>query len=86
MALNPPPTNIPRSFLDKIDVVGYFKELNNYLRQVSDRLKGTVPIGGIILWSGGDVPANYNVCDGTNGTVDLSSVPVLGLNYIQRIS
>lgn len=32
-----------------------------------------VPIGGIILWSGllGSLPANWQLCDGTNGTPDL---------------
>jgi hypothetical protein len=33
-----------------------------------------VPIGGIIQWAGleVDIPANYQACDGTNGTPDLA--------------
>ena len=30
-----------------------------------------VPIGGIIIWYGLDVPPNWAVCDGNNGTPDL---------------
>lgn len=31
------------------------------------------PIGGIVMWSGliADIPTNWNLCDGTNGTPDL---------------
>ena len=31
------------------------------------------PIGGIIMWAGAlaDIPAGWNLCDGTNGTPDL---------------
>lgn len=34
---------------------------------------GTVPIGGIIMWSGNiaDIPDNWKLCDGTNGRPDL---------------
>jgi microcystin-dependent protein len=32
---------------------------------------GTVPPGGIIMWSGGVVPAGWALCDGTAGTPDL---------------
>lgn len=41
---------------------------------------GLVPIGGIIIWSGvlGNIPANWALCDGTNGTPNLSSSFVLG--------
>lgn len=32
-----------------------------------------VPVGGIIMWAGllGSLPANWQICDGTNGTPDL---------------
>ena len=43
-------------------------------------LTGVVPIGGIILWSGSivSIPANWNLCDGTNGTPDLRDTFVVG--------
>lgn len=38
------------------------------------------PIGGIILWSGSqdNIPENWQLCDGTNGTPDLRDRFVLG--------
>jgi hypothetical protein len=34
---------------------------------------GLVPVGGIVIWSGSvvSIPANWQACDGTNGTPDL---------------
>lgn len=39
-----------------------------------------IPIGGIILWSGAiaDIPDNWALCDGTNGTPDLRNSFVVG--------
>lgn len=39
-----------------------------------------VPIGGIILWSGAvvDIPDNWQICNGTNGTPDLRNSFVIG--------
>lgn len=36
-------------------------------------MPGTIPIGGIIAWSGAeeDIPADWALCDGNNGTPDL---------------
>ena len=41
---------------------------------------GTIPIGGIIMWSGTNaaVPSNWNLCDGTNGTPNLIDKFVVG--------
>ncbi len=41
---------------------------------------GSVPIGGIILWSGtiANVPTNWHLCDGTNGTPNLQDNFVVG--------
>lgn len=38
------------------------------------------PIGGIIIWSGSqsDIPTNWQLCDGTNGTPDLRGQFVIG--------
>ncbi|MPN29061.1 hypothetical protein SDC9_176509 [bioreactor metagenome] len=38
---------------------------------------GTIPIGGIIMWSGTNVPAGWALCDGTKGTPNLSGRFVL---------
>jgi len=46
---------------------------------------GIVPIGGIIIWSGtlGTIPANWALCDGTNGTPNLASSFVYGAGGTQ---
>lgn len=40
----------------------------------------TVPVGGIIIWSGSiaSIPGGYQLCNGTNGTPDLRNKFVLG--------
>ncbi|MDR1739565.1 MAG: hypothetical protein LBR45_02265 [Bacteroidales bacterium] len=42
--------------------------------------KGTIPVGGIILWSGSvtSLPNGWKLCDGTNGTPDLRGTFVVG--------
>ena len=37
---------------------------------------GTIPVGGIIMWSGSSVPAGWALCNGSNGTPDLRNFPV----------
>ena len=41
---------------------------------------GTIPIGGIIMWSGADnaVPSNFALCDGSNGTPNLVDRFIVG--------
>ncbi len=41
---------------------------------------GTIPIGGIIMWSGADnaVPSNFALCDGNNGTPNLVDRFIVG--------
>lgn len=39
---------------------------------------GTIPKGGIIMWAGTTVPTGWALCDGTNGTVDLSNRFIVG--------
>ena len=43
---------------------------------------GFIPIGAIINYNGAfiDIPANYQLCDGTNGTPDMTSEFVYGTN------
>lgn len=41
---------------------------------------GNIPIGGIILWSGSinNIPKNYSLCNGSNGTPNLTDRFVIG--------
>lgn len=41
---------------------------------------GTIPIGGIIMWSGSiaSIPTGWKLCNGSNGTPDLRNKFVLG--------
>jgi len=39
---------------------------------------GTIPVGGIIMWSGATVPPGWALCNGQNGTPDLRGRFVLG--------
>lgn len=39
---------------------------------------GTTPLGGIIMWSGTNVPDGWALCDGTNGTPDLRGRFIVG--------
>lgn len=43
-------------------------------------LKGLTPIGGIIMWSGSivTIPTNWHLCDGTNGTPNLTNRFIVG--------
>ena len=39
---------------------------------------GTIPLGGIIMWSGASVPAGWALCDGLNGTPNLKDRFIVG--------
>ena len=39
---------------------------------------GAVPVGGIIMWSGANIPENWEVCDGKNNTPDLRDRFIIG--------
>jgi hypothetical protein len=39
---------------------------------------GTIPIGGIIMWSGGAAPTGWQLCNGSNGTPDLRGRFIVG--------
>jgi len=39
---------------------------------------GTIPVGGIIMWSGNKVPDGWALCNGSNGTPDLRNKFVMG--------
>lgn len=40
---------------------------------------GTIPIGGIIMWSGATVPVGWATCNGSNGTPDLRDKFIIGV-------
>ncbi|MBI4325506.1 MAG: tail fiber protein [Chloroflexi bacterium] len=39
---------------------------------------GTIPLGGIIMWSGSSVPDGWALCNGQNGTPDLRNRFIVG--------
>ena len=41
---------------------------------------GTIPVGGIIMWSGtdGNIPSNWALCNGSNGTPNLIDKFIVG--------
>lgn len=39
---------------------------------------GTIPIGGIIMWSGVSIPSGWSLCDGSGGTPDLRNRFIVG--------
>jgi microcystin-dependent protein len=39
-----------------------------------------VPIGAIIMWCGTTAPSGWAMCDGTNGTPDLTGRFIVGIN------
>ena len=53
----------------------------------TDSLLGAIPIGGIIMWSGkiADIPTNYALCNGSNGTPDLRNKFVIAAHSDQTV-
>jgi len=45
---------------------------------------GTIPVGGIILWSGTSVPSGWALCDGSNSTPDLRNRFVVGAHSVSK--
>lgn len=46
----------------------------------TDHSTASVPIGGIIGWAGSEVPYGYVLCNGSNGTPDLTNKFIVGSN------
>jgi hypothetical protein len=43
-----------------------------------------VPIGGIIMWTGTEIPTGYQLCNGSNGTPDLRNKFVVGASNVSK--
>jgi len=43
-------------------------------------ITAAVPIGAILMWCGNSAPAGWAMCDGTNGTPDLTGRFIVGIN------
>jgi len=55
---------------------------------VHSDVRGWVPLGGLIVWPvANTMPAGWQRCDGTNGSLDTSAIdPSEALCYIQRMA
>lgn len=55
-------------------------EVNGKVKAVEFIGHGTIPVGGIIMWSGDPnaIPAGWALCNGANGTPDLSGRFIVG--------
>jgi hypothetical protein len=62
----------------------------NYVHGVTSsvqaQLNGSVPIGGIVMWSGAVAPTNWRICDGTNGTPDLRGKFIIGVSSTHALA
>lgn len=48
------------------------------LKQITPVVELSMPKGGIIMWSGTEIPKGWQLCDGTNGSPDLTNRFVVG--------
>jgi microcystin-dependent protein len=56
---------------------GWAAAVRDAINALQALVSDVVPIGGIIMWSGTTAPPRYAICDGTNGTPNLSGKFVL---------
>ena len=54
------------------------QRLDNMQTQIDQFEAANVPVGGIIMWSGVEVPEGWLLCDGTNTTPDLRDRFIVG--------
>ena len=75
------------SGLSKITIQGSL-EVEKDLKVGSLSGPGTIPIGGIIMWSGSekDLTDDWAICNGENGTPDLKGRFIMGSTYNEEIN
>jgi len=75
------------SGLSKITIQGSL-EVEKDLKVGSLSGPGTIPIGGIIMWSGSekDLTDDWAICNGENGTPDLRGRFIMGSTYNETIN
>jgi len=66
--------NVPN---DKFSTVSVSSLTVSSINGTNVTFNGEIPIGGIIMWSGVGVPANFALCNGANGTPNLSGQFIL---------
>ena len=76
--------NVTESILKLQYLNGHVEIGNHYTSNTfdpTDNLNGPVPYGGIIMWSGSStsIPSGWKLCDGTNGTPNLSGRFLVGI-------
>ena len=54
--------------------------LNQKIEDIKSELdtKDKTPVGVIVMWSGSNIPTDWALCDGTNGTPDLRNRFIVG--------
>ncbi len=67
---------VPFIVEDNMVSTNYQMNASSYANNLTGN--GPVPKGGIIMWSGSEVPVGWALCDGTNGTPDLKGRFVVG--------
>ncbi len=61
--------------------INYLQGISSTIQQqINTIAKGNVPLGSIVIWNGlyADIPTNYQLCDGTNGTPNLANRFIYG--------
>lgn len=76
-----------KAILSTEDEINFLQGANSNLQSQIDSLSSTISlgsllVGGIVMYNGtfAGIPANYNLCDGSNGTPNLTDVFIYGTN------
>jgi len=49
-----------------------------------NKASGTIPVGGIIMWSGTTIPTGWALCNGNNGTPDLRNKFIVAADSLTK--
>lgn len=52
----------------------------------TDPTAGIIPLGGIVMWSGSQIPGGWSLCNGSNGTPDLRGRFIVGSGGVYTIN